>query len=169
MCATIFVHDGAVLMARPHSIAVPKRAPVRFPDRCPVCGKAEPGHRAKLDQLFGPLAPTSPDVLARWQPDLPICEAHVRRVRNGRLSDRLSMVGFALAGLAALFYLAGRYEPFSAGFWSWLGVVVAGFLPLGVMRWLMRPIFDVWSDDELLEFQLRNRDYARDFEALNSQ
>ena len=154
-------------MARAKSISVAKGGPVRFPDRCPVCGTPKPDHRAKLGELFGPLEPASPDVLARWQPEVPICEGHVKRVRNARLSDRLSMLGFGLAAIAGLFYVAGHFEPFSAGFWSWTGVLVAGLLPLGIMRRLMRPIFDVWPDDDLLEFELRNPDYARDFEALN--
>ena len=155
-------------MARPKSITVAKLRRVRFPDRCPVCGAASPGHRAKLDELFAPFKPASRDVLARWQPEVPICEGHVRRIRNARLSDRLSMIGFGLAALAALFYLAGRFEPFGAGFWSWVGVLVAGLLPLGIMRRLMRPIFDVWPDDDLIEFEVRNPDYAREFEALNA-
>jgi hypothetical protein len=155
-------------MARSVSVFVPKVHAVQFPDRCPVCGKAHPGHEAKLGELFGLLQPVSSDVLKRWQQQVPVCREHARRVRNARLSDILSLTGLTLASLAALVYLAGRYEMFAAGWWSWGGVVLLGLiLPKALVSLVARPLFDLRSDDELVEVMVRNRDYASEFAALN--
>lgn len=154
-------------MARYVPVPLSKLHPVRFPDRCPVCGKASPGHAVALDELFGFYRPVSDDVLSRWQSQLPVCKDHARRLQTARLSDLLSVVGFALAGVAGLIYLAGRVELFATGWWSWAGVLAAGLLPIGLIRLALRPIFDVVPDDDLVEFELRNAAYAKDFIALN--
>jgi hypothetical protein len=155
-------------MARYAQVLLPKRHPVVFPDRCPVCGKAAPGHAAKLGALLGPLRPLSNDVLARWQPTLPVCREHERRIRIARISDQLAWAGLSLASLGALLYLADRFEMFAAGWWSWAGVFVLGLLvPRALMAVLARPLFDVRPDDEFVEFALRNPGYAKDLAELN--
>jgi hypothetical protein len=155
-------------MSRSTQILLPKRQSVRFPDRCPVCGKSAPGHTAKLAVLLGPLRPLSDDVLARWQPTLAVCREHERRIRLGRISDQLAWVGLTLASLGLLAYLAGRFEMFAAGWWSWAGVLVFGLVvPGALMALLARPLFAVRSDDDLVEFVLRNAGYAKDFGELN--
>ena len=84
-------------MSRQAQVLLPKRHSVRFPDRCPVCGKSAPGHSAKLAALLGPLRPLSNDVLARWQPTLAVCREHERRIRIARFSDQVAWVGLSLA------------------------------------------------------------------------
>ncbi|KIG15057.1 hypothetical protein DB30_06089 [Enhygromyxa salina] len=153
-------------MARPAPVPLSKLHPVRFPDRCPVCGKVSPGHTLALDQLFGIYRPVSDDVFGRWQSQLPVCKEHERRLRLARRSDLLSVVGFALAGFAGLLYLV-RFEMFAAGWWSWAAVLATGLLPIGLIRLALRPIFDIAPDDDLVEFELRNTAYAKDFIALN--
>jgi hypothetical protein len=155
-------------MRRYAQVLLPKRHPVAFPDRCPVCGKSAPGHAAKLDALLGPLRPLSNDVLARWQSTLPVCREHERRIRIARISDQLASTGLTLASLGALLYLADRFEMFAAGWWSWAGVLVLGLVvPRALMAVLARPLFDVRPDDDLVEFALRNPAYAKDLAALN--
>jgi hypothetical protein len=155
-------------MARSTQVLLPKRHGVRFPDRCPVCGKSEPGHAAKLDTLLGPLRPLSNHVLARWQPTLAVCREHERRIRIGRISDQLAWVGLTLASLGLLMYLADRFEMFAAGWWSWAGVLVFGLIvPRALMALLARPVFEVRSDDEYVAFSLRNTGYAKDLAELN--
>lgn len=155
-------------MSHHASVALAKHHRVRFPDRCPVCGKASPGHAGGLDEVFGYyFRPISDDVIRRWQPTVPVCSEHLRRLRSARLSDALSVAGFTLAALGGLVYLAGRFELFASGWWSWASVVVVGLLPYGLMRVVTRPLFDVTPDDDLIEFELRNRAYAEDFRALN--
>jgi hypothetical protein len=155
-------------MSRYAQVLLPKRHPVAFPDRCPVCGKSAPGHAAKLDALLGPLRPLSNDVLARWQQTLPVCREHERRIRIGRISDQLAWAGLTLASLGALLYLADHYEMFAAGWWSWAAVLVLGLVvPQGLMAVLARPVFDVRPDDELVAFALRNGAYAKDLADLN--
>jgi hypothetical protein len=157
-------------MSRSAEILVPKRAKVRFPDRCPVCGKPSPGHAAKLDALFGGLRPASPDVMRRWQSEVPICREHEARARNARMSDLLALVGFTVAALGGLVYLASRYELFAAGWWSWAAVIVLGLVvPRGLLALIARPLFDARSDDDHVEFIVRNRDYAADFVELNPE
>jgi hypothetical protein len=149
-------------------VMLPKQHPVRFPDRCPVCGKSEPGHAVRLDALLGPLRPLSNDVLARWQPTLAVCREHERRIRIGRTSDLLAWTGLTLASFGLLMYLAARFEMFAAGWWSWAGVLVLGlFVPKALMALLARPVFDVLPDDQLVEFTLRNAGYAKDLAELN--
>jgi hypothetical protein len=155
-------------MSRYAQVMLPKQHPVRFPDRCPVCGKSAPGHAVKLDALLGPLRPLSNDVLARWQPTLAVCREHERRIRIARTSDLLAWTGLSLASLGLLLYLAARFEMFAAGWWSWAGVLVLGLmLPGAVMALLARPVFDVRPDDELVEFALRNAGYAKELAELN--
>jgi hypothetical protein len=155
-------------MSRYAQVLLPKRQPVAFPDRCPVCGKSAPGHAAKLDALLGPLRPVSKDVLARWQPTLPICREHERRIRIARLSDQLAWAGLTLASLGVLLYLAARFEMFAAGWWSWAGVIAFGLIvPRALMAVLARPLFDVRPDDDLVEFALRNPAYAKELAELN--
>ena len=158
----------ALGMSRYASVLLPKRHRVRFPDRCPVCGKSEPGHTVKLEALLGPLRPLSNDVLARWQPTLSVCREHERRIRIAQISDQLAWTGLTLASLGLLLYLADRFEMFAAGWWSWAGVLVLGlFVPRVLMALLARPVFDVRPDDELVEFALRNAVYAKDLAELN--
>ncbi|PRP92344.1 hypothetical protein ENSA5_49750 [Enhygromyxa salina] len=155
-------------MPRHAPVVLPKRHPVRFPDRCPVCGKASPDHAAGIDEVLGYyFRPLSDDVIQRWQSTVPVCRGHLRRLRNARISDALSVAGFTLAAIAGLLYLAERFELFASGWWSWAGVAVVGLLPYGLMRVVARPLFDVTPDDDLIEFDLRNRAYAADFRALN--
>lgn len=155
-------------MPRYASVLLPKRHPIAFPDRCPVCGKSAPGHAAKLDALLGPLRPLSNDVLARWQSTLPVCREHERRIRFARIGDQLAWAGWTVASLGALLFLASRFEMFAAGWWSWAGVIVLGLIvPRVLMSVLTRPLFDVRPDDDLVEFALRNRDYAKDLADLN--
>jgi hypothetical protein len=155
-------------MSRAIQVLLPKRHGVRFPDRCPVCGKSAPGHAAKLDALLGPLRPLSNDVLARWQPTVAVCREHERRIKIGRISDQLAWTGLSLASLGLLLYLADRYEMFASGWWSWAGVLVFGlFVPRALMVVLARPVFDVRPDDDLVEFALRNPGYAKEFAELN--
>jgi hypothetical protein len=155
-------------MSRYAQVLLPKRQPVAFPDRCPVCGKSAPGHAAKLAALLGPLRPLSNDVLARWQQTLPVCREHERRIRIGRISDQLAWVGLSLASLGALLYLADRFEMFAAGWWSWAAVLVFGLVvPRVLLAVVARPWFDVRPDDELVEFALRNSSYAKDLAELN--
>jgi hypothetical protein len=133
-----------------------------------VCGKSAPGHAAKLDALLGPLQPVSSDVLARWQSTLPVCREHERRIRIARISDQLAWAGLTVASLGALSYLADRFEMFAAGWWSWAGVLVLGLIvPRALMSVLARPLFDVRPDDDLVEFALRNRGYAKELAELN--
>jgi hypothetical protein len=153
-------------MPRPAPVPLSKLHPVRFPDRCPVCGKDSPGHAIGLDELFKIYRPVSDDVFARWQSQLPVCKDHARRLRIARLSDLLSVTGFVLAGLAALVYLL-QFELVAAGWWSWAVVLATGLLPIGLIRLALRPIFDIAPDDDLVEFQLRHPDYVKDFIALN--
>jgi hypothetical protein len=155
-------------MSRYAQVLLPKRHPVRFPDRCPVCGKSAPGHAAKLDALLGPLRPLSNDVLARWQPTLAVCREHERRIRIARYSDMLAWGGLTLASLGVLMYLADRFEMFAAGWWSWAGLLVLGLVvPRALMALLARPLFDVRPDDEFVEFALRNPSYAKELAELN--
>lgn len=161
-------HDRAG-MARSAQVLVSKRHPVRFPDRCPVCGKASPGHAATLEQVFGTLLmPVGRSVRARWDQTMPVCKQHQRRIHNGRLADVLSWLGLTIASLAALMYLADHYEMFASGWWSWAGVLVLGLaLPRGLIALTARPLFDASSDDDQVVFEMRNADYARDFIGLN--
>lgn len=147
---------------------LPKRHAVRFPDRCPVCGKAAPGYAAKLDALLGPLPPVSNEVLSRWQASLPVCREHERRIRFARWSDLFAWAGLSLSSIGVLLYLADRYEMFAAGWWSWAGVFMLGLvIPRALMALLARPLFDVRPDDELVEFALRNPSYAKELAELN--
>ena len=158
----------ALGMSRYASVLLPTRHGVRFPDRCPVCGKSEPGHTAKLAALLGPLRPLSDDVLARWQPTLSVCREHERRIRILRISDQLAWTGLSLASLGLLLYLADRFEMFAAGWWSWVGVLVFGLIvPRLLLAVLARPVFDLRPDDEFVEFALRNAGYAKDLADLN--
>jgi hypothetical protein len=155
-------------MSRTAQVMLRKQQAVRFPDRCPVCGKSAPGHAVKLDSLLGPLRAVSNDMLARWQPTLAICREHERRIRISRTSDLLAWAGLTLASLGLLLYLAVRYEMFASGWWSWAGVFVLGlFLPKALMALLARPVFDVLPDDDLVEFTLSNAGYAKDLAELN--
>ena len=149
-------------------ILLPKRHSIQFPDRCPVCGKAAPGHAVKLAALLGPLRLVSNDVLARWQPTLAVCREHERRIRIARWSDLLAWVGLSLASIGALIYLANRYEMFAAGWWSWAGVFVLGLVvPRALIALVARPLFEVRPDDEFVEFALRNTGYAKELAELN--
>lgn len=155
-------------MPRYAQVLLPKRHPIAFPDRCPVCGKSAPGHAAKLDALLGPLRPLSSDVLARWQQTLPVCREHERRIRIARISDQLGWLGLTVASLGALLYLADHFEMFAAGWWSWAAVFVLGLLvPRVLMTLVARPLFDVRPDDDLVEFALRNPGYAKDLADIN--
>jgi hypothetical protein len=153
-------------MARFVPVPLSKLHPVRFPDRCPVCGKVSPGHTLPLADLFGFYRPVSDDVLQRWQSQLPVCKNHVGRLRAARTIDLVSVGLFVLAGFGVFLYLV-RFEFFAEGWWSWALVLAAGLLPIGLIRLVLRPIFDIMPDDDLVEFQLRNPAYARDFTTLN--
>lgn len=157
-----------VAMARSAAILLPKHQSVRFPDRCPVCGKPTPGHAATLDAVFGPLLPVRRAVMQRWAPTLPVCAAHQQRLRFARLSDRLALAGLVMASLALLLYLTDRYELFQAGWWSWAAAIFTSLvLPQSLMFAVARPLFDVGHDDEYLCFRVRNSAYAREFARLN--
>lgn len=155
-------------MPRYAQVLLPKRHPVRFPDRCPVCGKAGPGHAVKLAALLGPLRPLSDDVLARWQPTLPVCREHERRIRVARQVDFFSWVAFTAGAIGLLLHLSFRFEMFAAGWWSWASVfVLVLVVPRGLMTLLARPLFDVRPDDEFVEFAMRNSGYAKELAELN--
>lgn len=147
---------------------LPKLHPIQFPDRCPLCGKQSPGHEAKLVDLLGPLRPVSKQVLRNWPTELAVCQAHVGRIRRARQSDVLAFVGLTLASAALLIYLAGRFEMFAAGWWSWAGVLFAGLiLPRAIMVMFERPLFDIRPDDTFVVVHVRSSEYANELSALN--
>lgn len=161
-------------MARLHSVVLPREAQPRFPDKCVVTGKPNPGATASLIAR-DPSEVSS--VISGWiAVRVPCCREHrrgliVRHVLGSFLTLALLGLGGFLGILFGAFHISrwlGQAPPI-----EWLcagafGVVVVSLVGLYLWNW-RHPAwftFEVYADS--MEYQFLRDDYAAEFSRLNS-
>ena len=149
-----------------YSVTLPRQRVPAFPNRCVVCGTAEPGTKTLLlarDGLKGAAIWTGWFALR-----VPACAGCGQRLRVRRF---LSVAGTLLiAGAAFAFgmvYLLPRLPGFATGLIV-LGLIILGFGVSFVINRFYPPPFDVDPHDVYVEYEFRNPELAKEFVELNT-
>lgn len=157
-----------MFVAFSHDVKLPASVPPRWPDRCVVCDRQSPNHRAQFSDRKTTLWTTITLQFAQkinvTAPACPDCASGLSR------RELRSKVGMWVAVLAGVWIGMKVVVPRFPG---WPPGLVAGacafaaYLPLVTVRVLWAPAFGITAWGEEIAYEFGRESYARAFAELN--
>jgi hypothetical protein len=156
-------------MAQSTDVNLPRDHKVRFPDRCVVCGRNEPGSHVRL--ITGTLGWWT--WLLWWIGKPIIVRAPACRVCGWKLHlRRLLSLMLTVCVVSAAFWFAWPYfkdlVPHGLRKWAMMGLAIVCLLPQLLVEVLfVPPSFDVTAHADNVDYEFKSQGYALEFAILN--
>ena len=153
-------------MPRAYTCSFQAGEPVQFPDRCVMCGKAQPGatHRYAVKQSL------SLSRVGGWQRiEIPCCKGCGRRLDFGRVLRGTRFVVITAAVAIPVTWLLYHYTPLrdAALGGAVFGIICVVALANALWEMFHPPAFRIDVTGNTVSFEFRDRARAEEFAAAN--